>query len=101
MPKTGEGYRNEMTPMESDILEGFIKANKSSASDRTKAKVRHFVFKLVATLHEVRPGVTLDTACYDDLAAIVPALKNKGGEPITKNSRQSFVTTLKALVEYM
>lgn len=90
-----------MSATETAILEGFITANKSDASERTRAKVRHFVYKLVATLHDIRPGVTLDTASYDDLAAIVPALKNKSGEPITKNSRQSFVTTLKALVEYM
>jgi len=101
MPKKGVGYQTEMTPEELVILEGFITANKSEASERTKAKVRHFVYKLVSTLHDIRGGVTLDTATYDDLAAIVPALKNADGETITKNSRQSFVTTLKALAGYM
>lgn len=101
MPKRGTGLQNDMTPAETAILQGFITANKKEASDRTRAKVRHFVYKMVATLHSIRPGVTLDTASYDDLAAIPAAIRNQNGEPLTKNSRQSFVTTLKALVAYM
>lgn len=102
MPKTGSGLQNSMTPKELEILDGFVqmKAN-GGATERTQKKVRHYVFKIADTLHTIRPDVKLDTAGYDDFAAIPSAIKNKSGEPITANSKQSFTTTLKALVEYM
>jgi len=102
MPKPGAGLQNQMTPREREILAGFVqvKAN-NGATKRTQQKVRHIVYKLVSTLHAVRKGVTLDTATYTDLSAVPSAITNAKGEPITQNSRQSFITTLKALVEFM
>jgi integrase len=102
MPKTGEGLQNLMTPREREILEGFIimKAN-SGAKERTQQKVRHICYKLLAVLHGIRPGCTLDTATYADFAAVPSKLTNKNGDAITQNSRQSFITTLKALTSFM
>ena len=100
MPKPGTGLQNQLTPTELDIVSGFI-ATKSGTKVRTQKKVRHLLIKMIATLHENRDAITLDTATYDDLKSIADNLKNASGEPITQNSRQSFVTTLRSLVEYM
>lgn len=101
MPKAGTGLQKQLTQTELEIVTGFIAATKSGAKPRTQKKVRHLLIKMIATLHENREGVTLDTASYDDLKAIADNLKNASGKPITQNSRQSFITTLRAIIEYM
>lgn len=101
MPPKGSGFQEAMTAAEAAILAGYIEhcLSKENASARTQAKKRHYGYKIIAVLHEM--GKTLDSAGYPDFAKVPGRLKNRNGEALTQNSRQSFVSQLKSMVSYI
>lgn len=86
-----------MTPKERAILEKFIKNRESEGklTERTKAKIRHFTYTIIAALHEI--GKHLDTATGEDFKNVAAILSERG----TQNTRQSLIAQLKSMVRFL
>jgi len=101
MPKKGSGKKELMGAKELAFVDAFIEyaTSKEPASKRTQEKKRGYAYTLIAVLHTF--GKTLFTATYADFSRIPANLKNPAGEPIRQNTRQSYVSQLKAMVSYL
>lgn len=101
MPKKGTGNQTKATEQERAFVESYIEycLSKEQASERTQAKKRQYAYSLIAVLHDMKKD--LFTATYEDFSRIPGRLKNPQGKPLSQNSRQSYVSQLKAMVIYM
>lgn len=89
------------TEQERAFVESYIEhcLSKEQASERTQAKKRQYAYTLIVVLHDMKKD--LFTATYEDFSKIPGKLKNPQGKPLSQNSRQSYVSQLKAMVIYM
>lgn len=101
MPKKGTGNQMRASERERAFVESYIEhcLSKEQASERTQAKKRQYAYTLIVVLHDMKKD--LFTATYEDFSKIPGRLKNPQGKPLSQNSRQSYVSQLKAMVIYM
>lgn len=101
MPKKGSGNQTRMSKKELAFVESYIEycLSKESASEKTQAKKRQYAYTLISVLHDMKKD--LFTAAYEDFSKVPGRLKNQKGGAVTQNTRQSYVSQLKAMVGYL
>lgn len=101
MPPKGSGNQTRMSKKELAFVESYIEycLSKESASEKTQAKKRQYAYTLISVLHDMKKD--LFTAVYEDFSKIPGRLKNQKGGPVTQNTRQSYVSQLKAMLAYL